>query len=47
MGFVDPPLVFTTRARRWSIEALNRRGRVLLPAIERALAGLPATTAER
>jgi anthranilate synthase len=44
MGFVDPPLAFTARARRFSIEALNSRGRILLPAIEAALAGLPATT---
>ena len=47
MGFVDPPLVFTTRARRYAIEALNRRGRVLLPAIAAVLSGLPATTVER
>ncbi len=47
MGFVDPPLVFTTRARRYAIEALNRRGRVLLPAIAAALSGLPAATVER
>jgi anthranilate synthase len=47
MGFVDPPLVFTARARRFSIEALNRRGRVLLPAIGEALASLPATAVER
>jgi anthranilate synthase len=47
MGFVDPPLVFTTRARRYAIEALNRRGRVLLPPIAAALSGLPATTVER
>src|SRR5208282_4807558 len=33
MGFVDPPLVFTARARRFSIEALNRRGRMLLEPI--------------
>jgi anthranilate synthase len=47
MGFVDPPLVFTARARRFSIEALNRRGRVLLPAIGETLARLPATTLQR
>jgi anthranilate synthase len=47
MGFVDPPLVLTTRARRYSIEAPNRRGRALLPAIEAALSGLPATTVAR
>ena len=32
MGFVDPPLVFTARGRRFSIEALNERGRMLLAA---------------
>src|SRR6516165_8455789 len=47
MGFVDPPLVFTTRARRYSIEAMNRRGHLLLPAIAAALSGLPAATVER
>ena len=26
MGFVDPPLVFTARGRRFSIDALNERG---------------------
>jgi anthranilate synthase len=44
MGFVDPPLVLTARARHFSIEALNPRGRVLLPAIGAALARLPAMT---
>ena len=33
MGFVDPPLVFTARGRGFSLEALNQRGRVLLPAV--------------
>ncbi|MGC1884619.1 MAG: anthranilate synthase component I, partial [Stellaceae bacterium] len=28
MGFVDPPLVFTARGRRFTIEALNDRGLV-------------------
>jgi anthranilate synthase len=37
MGFVDPPLVLVTRERRFRIDALNERGRVLLPAIEPAL----------
>src|SRR4051794_23858288 len=44
MGFVDPPLVLTSRGRGFAIEALNERGTVLLPAIERQLAGLDAVT---
>jgi len=43
MGFVDPPLAFTARGRHCMIEALNPRGRVLLPAVTQALSGLPAT----
>ncbi|HEU0216568.1 MAG TPA: anthranilate synthase component I [Stellaceae bacterium] len=45
MGFIDPPLVFTARGRWFSVEALNRRGRVLLPAVADALGGVPAVTA--
>src|SRR5262249_37562106 len=33
MGFVDPPLVFTARGRRFAIEALNERGVMLLDPI--------------
>src|SRR5438270_4758196 len=40
MGFVDPPLVFTARDRRFTVEALNGRGRVLIPDIADALGGL-------
>jgi anthranilate synthase len=40
MGFVDPPLVVTARGRAVGIEALNPRGRVLLPAIGAVIAGL-------
>src|SRR5947207_13150562 len=40
MGFVDPPLVFTARGRAFSVEALNARGRILIPEIGEALAGL-------
>jgi anthranilate synthase len=40
MGFVDPPLVFTARDRRFTVEALNGRGRVLIPDIAEALGGL-------
>jgi anthranilate synthase len=42
MGFVDPPLAITGRGREARIEALNPRGRVLLPALARALAAHPA-----
>src|SRR5438067_444041 len=37
MGFVDPPLAFTSREREFSIRALNPRGRILLLAIATAL----------
>ncbi|HTH17948.1 MAG TPA: anthranilate synthase component I, partial [Magnetospirillum sp.] len=36
VGFADPPLVVTARGRHMTVEALNARGEVLLP----ALAGL-------
>jgi anthranilate synthase len=42
MGFVDPPLVFTARDRGFSVEALNARGEVLIPAIAAALKALDA-----
>ena len=42
MGFVDPPIVLTSRGRAFTVEALNERGAVLLPAIERHLAALAA-----
>ncbi len=38
MGFVDPPVVLTARGRSVTVEALNERGRVLLPAIAVAVA---------
>jgi anthranilate synthase len=44
MGFVDPPLSVTARERRFSVEALNRRGRVLLPAVRAALEAAPEIT---
>jgi anthranilate synthase len=47
MGFVDPPLVFTARGRRFAIEALNQRGRILLAPIAEAVGSLVATTVER
>jgi anthranilate synthase len=46
MGFVDPPLVFTARGHRFSIEALNDRGLVLLGPIAESLTGLAATRVE-
>jgi anthranilate synthase len=39
MGFVDPPLVLTARGRTVTAEALNPRGRVLVPAIAAAIGG--------
>src|SRR5215469_11154793 len=47
MGFVDPPLVFTARGRRFAIEALNERGLILLDPIAETLDGLAATTVTR
>ena len=47
MGFVDPPLVFTARGRRFSIEALNERGKLLLAATGGHLAGLAAIEIRR
>lgn len=47
MGFVDPPLVFTARGRKFSIDALNRRGSILIEAVAGILAGLTATTVQR
>ncbi|HYB42005.1 MAG TPA: chorismate-binding protein, partial [Candidatus Methylomirabilis sp.] len=45
LGFVDPPLVLTAWGRRFRAEALNARGRVLIPALARALTGLEAVSA--
>jgi anthranilate synthase len=47
MGFIDPPLVFTTRGRRFTIEALNERGQILLNPVAESLADLDATRTER
>jgi anthranilate synthase len=44
MGFVDPPLAITARGRKIAVEALNRRGDVLIPAIAEAIAGAAGTT---
>ena len=45
MGFVDPPLVITSRQRDFQITALNARGTVLLPTLARTLD--PRTNQER
>ncbi|WP_207456199.1 anthranilate synthase [Azospirillum sp. SYSU D00513] len=42
LGFTDPPLAVTARGRTVRIEALNRRGQILLPAVAGALRGLGA-----
>ena len=42
IGFADPPLRITSRGRRVTIEALNSRGAVLLPALERAVGAIDA-----
>src|SRR5262249_43530743 len=42
MGFADPPLVLTARGRRFTVEALNHRGRILIDPIVAALSCLPA-----
>ncbi len=47
MGFVDPPLVFTAHGRRFSIEALNERGLVLLEPVAESLVDLAAVRVER
>lgn len=39
IGFVNPPLRLTGRGRKITVEALNRRGAILLAEVERALAG--------
>ena len=42
MGFVDPPLVLTSRERQFRITALNQRGQVLLEPIAATIRALPA-----
>lgn len=37
LGFVDPPLEVSGRADKCTIRALNERGKILLPAIEKAM----------
>ncbi|AWK86940.1 anthranilate synthase [Azospirillum thermophilum] len=45
LGFVDPPLSVTARGRTVRIDALNARGRLLLPAVATAMEALPAARA--
>ncbi len=40
IGFINPPLVITAQGRHMRIEALNERGRILLPECLRAIEGL-------
>jgi anthranilate synthase len=47
IGVVAPPLVLTVRGQRFAVEALNARGTVLLPAIQRALHGLDGIAIEQ
>ncbi|HEY1798902.1 MAG TPA: anthranilate synthase component I [Stellaceae bacterium] len=44
MGFADPPLVLTARGRAITVEALNERGTVLIPAFARGLATVEGAT---
>lgn len=39
IAFVDPPVALTARGRAVTVEALNARGRVLLPVFARAISG--------
>ncbi|WP_454888852.1 anthranilate synthase component I [Sphingobium indicum] len=41
VGFTDPPLVITSRGRRVSLEALNRRGEIMLALFRSSLRELP------
>ncbi|RWL49941.1 MAG: anthranilate synthase [Mesorhizobium sp.] len=43
-AIIDPPLVISARGRAMRVEALNKRGEVLLPVIGKALAGLSEVT---
>ena len=40
LGFIDPPLEVSGRSNQCTIKALNDRGKVLLPAIEKAMQGM-------
>jgi anthranilate synthase len=42
LGFVNAPLTLTGRGRRFQIEAMNDRGRVLIPVVQRAISALDA-----
>ena len=42
VGFVNPPIAIIAKGRQLEIEALNARGRILLPELVRALAAEPA-----
>ena len=40
LGFIDPPLEVSGKANQCTIKALNDRGKILLPAIEKAMQGM-------
>ena len=42
IGFVNPPVVLTSRSRDFQLSALNARGQVLLPVMADAIQALPA-----
>ena len=42
IGFIDPPLVLTSRGREFRVTALNPRGAVLLGRVATVVRGLPA-----
>ena len=42
IGFVNPPVLLTSRNRDFQLSALNERGQVLLPAIADTIEALPA-----
>jgi anthranilate synthase len=42
MGFVNPPLALVSRARTFRLDALNRRGQLLLTPVAAALRAVPA-----
>lgn len=47
LGFVDPPIALVAKGRTLSIEPLNARGDVLLPAFERTLRSCDAVLSTR
>lgn len=44
MGFINPPILITAAAEKFTIRALNDRGKILLPVILTVINNLPAIT---